>query len=60
MSKTSDTEAELGQLRAEIDRFDGWILALLRRRNTCPAHGILGKGLRPASAPPLPNQETNA
>ncbi len=25
-------EAELGQLRAEIDRFDGWILALLRAR----------------------------
>ncbi len=32
MSKTPDTEAELGQLRAEIDRFDGWILALLRAR----------------------------
>jgi chorismate mutase len=28
----SDVEAELGQLRAEIDRFDGWILALLRAR----------------------------
>jgi chorismate mutase len=27
-----ETEAELGQLRAEIDRFDGWILALLRAR----------------------------
>ena len=28
----SDVEAELGQLRAEIDRFDLWILALLRAR----------------------------
>lgn len=32
MSKTPGTTAELGQLRAEIDRFDGWILALLRAR----------------------------
>ena len=32
MSKTPGTEAELGQLRSEIDRFDGWILALLRAR----------------------------
>ncbi|MEA2564216.1 MAG: 3-deoxy-7-phosphoheptulonate synthase / chorismate mutase [Acidobacteriota bacterium] len=27
-----DTEVELSQLRSEIDRFDGWILALLRAR----------------------------
>lgn len=27
-----DAEAELSQLRSEIDRFDGWILALLRAR----------------------------
>ena len=29
---TPGTEAELDQLRSEIDRFDGWILALLRAR----------------------------
>lgn len=28
----SSVEAELGELRAEIDRFDSWILALLRAR----------------------------
>lgn len=27
-----DDEGELSELRAEIDRFDGWILALLRAR----------------------------
>lgn len=32
MSKTPATETELGQLRAEIDRFDAWILSLLRAR----------------------------
>ncbi|HEV8580975.1 MAG TPA: chorismate mutase [Thermoanaerobaculia bacterium] len=29
---TRAAEAELDQLRGEIDRFDGWILALLRAR----------------------------
>jgi chorismate mutase len=29
---TPGTEGELDQLRAEIDRFDTWILALLRAR----------------------------
>ena len=29
---TASVEEELSQLRAEIDRFDGWILALLRAR----------------------------
>jgi chorismate mutase-like protein len=35
MSRRLETAAgdeELGELRAEIDRFDGWILALLRAR----------------------------
>ena len=32
MSNNPGTKAELGQLRSEIDRFDGWILALLRAR----------------------------
>jgi chorismate mutase len=31
-SPRRDTERELGELRGEIDRFDGWILALLRAR----------------------------
>jgi chorismate mutase len=31
-SQRPDIAAELGLLRAEIDRFDGWILALLRAR----------------------------
>ncbi len=30
--QTPAGEVELSQLRAEIDRFDGWILALLRAR----------------------------